>query len=248
MVLVGGGGEIVKYNKKNQGSQPQLKIRKPVVKELNKDQLINHIEMRQPASVRFFHWGFAFSLIAIILTGLILHQPLPFLALPYGKVFVMHVGFGWLASAFFIFRLVDMLMHKDNALLLSWQDIKNLPKVFAYYFYLRSNLPPYGQYNSGQKVIFTSWFLLFPFLVFISLASYWAGERLDWVIKLLEGIQVLRIIKYFGAIYFASTIILHIYLALTENLSRLQSMVTGYEQKNSEKSPAYQRPDYHTKR
>lgn len=238
----------MKYNKKRQDCQPQLKLRRPVLKELNKDHLSNHIKLRQPAPVRFFHWGFAFSLIVIIVTGLILHQPLLFLALPYNKAFVMHVSFGWLASAFFIYRLVDMLMRKDKTLLLSWQDIKNLPRVFAYYFYLRSDLPPYGRYNSGQKIIFTSWFLTFPFLVFISLASYWAGEHLDWVIKLLGGIQVLRIIKYFGAIYFASTILLHIYLGLTENLSKLQAMVTGYEQKNSEKKTAYPRSDYHTKR
>jgi len=228
---------VLNNNKKSQNSQLQLKLRKPVMKELHKENLIGRLGVGHPAPVRFFHWGFALSLTGIILSGLILHQPLPFLALPYGKVFVVHVSFGWLASAFFIFRLVDMLLRKDKTLLLSWQDIKNLPKLFAYYLFLRPSLPPYGQYDPGQKLIFGSWFLLFPFLVFISLASYWAGEHLDWVLKFLGGIQVLRMIKFTGAIYFISTILLHIYLSLTEDLSRLQSMVTGYEQKPPEKNP-----------
>lgn len=222
-------------NKKNQGYQPRLKLRKSLRKELAKEHLTAHLNVGFPAPVRFFHWGFTLSLTGILLSGLILHQPLPFLALSYGKVFVVHVTFGWLASAIFVFRIVDMFIRKDKTLLPSWQDIKDLPKLFAYYFYLRPSLPPHGQYNPGQKMIFSSWFLLFPFLVFISLASYWGGERLDWVIKLFGGIQVLRITKFIGTIYFISTIFLHTYLSFTEDLSKLQSMVTGYEQKAPKK-------------
>jgi len=206
-----------------------LKLRKPVLKELKYENLLGHLTESAPPQVRFFHWGFALSLTGIILTGFVLHKPLPFLAVPYSKVYVFHVSFGWLATAFFVFRLADMLLRGDKTLIMTWQDFKQLPKIFAYYFYLRPNLPPHGKYNSGQKLIFATWFLLFPFLVFISLSSYWMGERLDWVIKLIGGLQYLRMIKYISAIYFTATILLHIYLNLTENLSRLQSMITGYE-------------------
>ncbi|MGE4273933.1 MAG: cytochrome b/b6 domain-containing protein [Desulfitobacterium sp.] len=216
---------------KHQVCQPQPQLRKPVLKELQKGKLLDVLALGFPVPVRVFHWGFALSLTGILLTGLILHQPLPFLALPYGKVFVVHVSFGWLASAFFGFRLVDMILRKDKTLIPSWQDFKSFPSLLAYYFYLRPSLPPQGQYNPGQKIIFSSWFLLFPFLVFISLASYWADERLDWVIQFLGGLQILRMIKYTGAIYFTATILLHRYLSTTSDLSRLQSMVTGYEQK-----------------
>jgi Ni/Fe-hydrogenase 1 B-type cytochrome subunit len=147
---------------------------------------------------------------------------------------VFHVSFGWTATALFTFRLVDMLVRKDKSLLLSWQSFKDVPKVFAYYFYLRPNLPPHTHYNPGQKLVFTSWLLLFPFIFFISFASYINGSRLDWVIKLAGGLQTIRMLKFMGAIYFASTIILHIYLSLTEDLSRLQSMVTGLEHKPPE--------------
>ncbi|MGI1659419.1 MAG: cytochrome b/b6 domain-containing protein [Desulfitobacterium sp.] len=224
--------EVKPLNKeKHQVCQPQPQLRKPVLKELQKGKLLDVLVPGFPAPVRVFHWGFALSLTGILLTGLVLHQPLPFLAFPYAKVFVAHVSFGWLASAFFIFRLVDMILRKDKTLFPSWQDFKDIPSLFAYYFYLRPTLPSQGFYNPGQKVIFSSWFLLFPFLVFISLASYWAGEHLDWVIQLLGGLQILRMIKYTGAIYFTTTILLHGYLSTTSDLSRLQSMVTGCEQK-----------------
>ncbi len=206
-------------------------MRKVLEKELKIAKLIPKIKKGYPLPVRIFHWGFAISLTGIILTGLILHRPLPFLALPYSKVFIFHVTFGWLASAFFSLRLADMLIRRDKTLFPSLADLKSLPGLIAYYLFLRPHKPPSGQYNIGQKLMFISWFLLFPFLVVLSLASYFAGQHLDWVVKLIGGFQYLRLTKFLGSVYFTATILLHIYLSVTEDLSRLQSMVTGYEQK-----------------
>ncbi len=210
----------------------QLKIRKSVSKQFQRAQLTQNVVLTQPAAVRIFHWGFAFSLSGLILTGLELHTPIPFLALPFSKVFIAHSISAWLSLSFFALRLVDMLIRKDTSLLPTWKDLKNFPRLLSYYLFLRSTPPPSGKYNSGQKLIFFSWLVLFAFIAFISMASYWAGEHLDWVPRLLGGFQVLRWIKFISLIYFSSTILLHIYLSFTENLSKLQSMVSGYEQKN----------------
>jgi Ni/Fe-hydrogenase 1 B-type cytochrome subunit len=212
------------------GNSPSL--RKPLAKEFQKAQLTQKVVVTQPAAVRIFHWGFTFSLTALILTGLELHKPLSFLAFQYGKVFIAHSVFGWLAISFFTLRLVDMLIRKDTSLIPTLKDLKSFPRLLAYYLFLRSTPPPSGKYNSGQKLIFSSWILLFAFIAFISMASYWAGEHLDWVPKLLGGFQVLRWIKFISLIYFSATIPLHIYLSLTEDVSRLQSMLSGYEQKS----------------
>lgn len=211
--------------------QPQL--RRPVAKQLQKAKLTQKVVLTQPAAVRIFHWGFAFSLTGLILTGVELHKPLSFLALPFSKVFVAHSVFAWLGLSFFTLRLVDMLLRKDTSFLPTWKDIKSFPRLLAYYFFLRSTPPPAGKYNSGQKLIFSSWLVLFAFVAFISMSSYWAGERLDWVPRLLGGFQVLRWIKFISLIYFSSTILLHIYLSFTEDLSRLQAMLSGYEQKKT---------------
>jgi len=45
------------------------------------------------------------------------------------------------------------------------------------------------------------------------------------------GLQVIRWIKFTISIYLLATIPVHIYLSLTEDISRLQAMVTGYERK-----------------
>lgn len=221
----------LKHSKSLQSKcQPQL--RKPLAKQLQKAKLTGNVVLTQPAAVRIFHWGFAFTLTGLILTGLELHKPLSFIAVQFSKVFIAHSILAWLALSFFALRLVDMILRKDTSLLLTWQDLKSSPRLLAYYLFLRSTPPPGGKYNSGQKLIFSSWLLLFAFIAFISMASYWAGEHLDWVPRLLGGFQVLRWIKFISLVYFSATIPLHIYLSLTEDLSRLQAMVSGHEQKN----------------
>ena len=208
------------------------KMRKALAKELQKENLMEKIVLTQPAPVRIFHWGFALSLTMVILTGFELHKPLEFLALDFGTVFVAHVAFAWLAVGFSLFRFADALFRQDSSLIPRLRDLKMFPKLLAYYFFLRPSPPPSGKYNSGQKLIFFSWFLLFSFITIISLSSYWMDQHLDFIPRLLGGWQVIRWIKYTALIYFSATIPLHIYLSLTEDVSKLQAMLTGYERKN----------------
>lgn len=209
-----------------------VKLRKPIQKELKtanmmEDQLIEF----QPIWVRIFHWGFALSLTGVILTGLELHKPASFLAFNYGKVYIVHMAFAWLAMGFVAIRIADAMIRKDRSLIPKFQDLKQFPKLMAYYFFLRSTPPPSRKYNSGQILIYFSWFILFFISVILGLSSYWAGEHLVWVWRLVGGFQVIRWVKFSASIYFLATIPVHIYLSLTEDMSRLQAMVTGYERK-----------------
>jgi formate dehydrogenase gamma subunit len=211
--------------------QSMPSLRRPLAKQFRKARLTSHIVITQRAAIRIFHWGFAFSLAGLILTGLVLHRPPTFLALAFSKIWVAHITFAWLGMSFWTFRIVDMILYRDTSLLPTWQDIKSFPSLLAYYLFLRDTPPPSGKYNSGQKMVFFSWLVLFAFICFISMASYWAGQHMDWAPRLLGGFQVLRWIKFTALIYFASTIPLHFYLFITQDPSRLQAMVTGYEQK-----------------
>ncbi|HUX47087.1 MAG TPA: hypothetical protein VMV58_03665 [Desulfosporosinus sp.] len=80
-------------------------------------------------------------------------------------------------------------------------------------------------------MISSSWILLFLVASLLGLTSYWQGEHLIWVWRLVGGLQVIRWIKFTISIYLLATIPVHIYLSLTEDISRLQAMVTGYERK-----------------
>ena len=183
----------------------------------------------QPIWVRIFHWGFAVSLTGILLSGLELHKPADFLILNYGLVLTAHVTFCWFAMGFVALRITDALIRRDDSLIPNRHDLKLFPKLLAYYFFLRSSPPPTRKYNCGQMLFYSSWILLFLVASLLGLTSYWQGKHLIWVWHLVGGFQVIRWIKYSVTIYFLATILLHIYLSLTENISRLQAMITGYE-------------------
>ncbi|MBP1759244.1 MAG: Ni,Fe-hydrogenase cytochrome b subunit [Firmicutes bacterium] len=211
----------------------QVKLRKPLINQLKEGNVKGTIIESQPIWVRVFHWGFAISLTLIIFSGLQLHKPASFLALNFSKVLTVHVAFCWFAMGFVSIRITDALIRRDKSLIPQIKDLKQFPKLMAYYFFLRPTPPPARKYNSGQLLIYSSWFLLFLVSSLLGLASYWQGEHLIWVWRLVGGFQVIRWIKFVASIYFLATIPVHIYLSITEDISRLQAMVTGYERKPS---------------
>lgn len=213
-------------------------MRQALKKELQKSDLEKQSKLTQPVLVRIFHWGFALNIVGLLVTGFELHQPAPFLALQFGQLFIVHLTFAWLCLAFVGLRAADALWRKDASIFAGLKDIKEFPKLLAYYLFLRSTPPPAGKYNSGQKLIFTSWLILFLIGSLFGLASYYQGEHLAWVIRLTGGWQMLRWVKYAVGIYFSATIPVHIYLSLTEDFSRLQAMVTGYEKQGPEPGPS----------
>jgi len=210
-----------------------VKLRKPLVKQLKKGNVKGTIVQSQPIWVRIFHWGFAISLTVVILSGLQLHKPASFLALNFSKVLTAHLVFSWFSMGFLAIRITDALIRRDDSLIPKIQDLKHFPQLMAYYFFLRSSPPPARKYNSGQLLIYFSWFFLFVLASLLGLSSYWQGEHLIWVWRLVGGFQMIRWTKFIITIYFLATIPVHIYLSLTEDISRLQAMVTGYERKPS---------------
>ena len=208
-----------------------IKMRKPVLKQLKQASVKGTMVLSQPIWVRIFHWGFAVSLTGILLTGLELHKPANFLILNYGKVLIAHLVFCWFAMGFVAIRIADAIIRRDYSLIPSIQGFNHIPKILAYYFFLRSSPPSSKKYNSSQQLLFFSWLLLFLVASLLGLASYWQGKHLIWVWHMVGGFQILRWIKFAVIIYFLATIPLHIYLSLTEDISRLQAMVTGYERK-----------------
>ncbi|AFM39609.1 thiosulfate reductase cytochrome B subunit (membrane anchoring protein) [Desulfosporosinus acidiphilus SJ4] len=207
------------------------KLRKTFFKELQKGKVKGEIILFQPLLVRIFHWGFAVSLTGILLSGLELHKPAKFLAVSYGDMFEIHVISSWFALGFVALRCTDAILRQDQSLIPKLRDFKVFPKLVAYYLFLRPAPPLSRKYNSGQSLIYFSWLPLFLIASLLGLSSYWHGEHLIWVWRLVGGFQRLRWIKFSITIYFLATISLHIYLSITENLSHLQAMVSGYERK-----------------
>jgi len=190
-------------------------------------------EVTQPAWVRICHWGFAASMTLLLLTGFELHQPATFLALMYSKVYIAHMTAAWLACAFVALRLADSFLRRDTSLRIRLRDFRDFPRLLAYYLFLRETPPPAGKYNSGQRIMFFSWFIAFLIGTLLGFVSYFQGEHLVWVLRILHGWQGVRWVKYIVALYFTATIPVHVYLSFTENVSRLQAMVSGGERRGN---------------
>lgn len=202
------------------------------MRELNQEDLVGTIVQLQPIWVRIFHWGFALGITLILITGLELHKPASFLNLNFGKVLIVHIIFSWISLGFLALRITDALIRKDVSLIPKPRYLKPFPKLLAYYLFFCPSPPPSKKYNSGQIFVYFSWILLFLIASFLGLTSYWQGKHLIWLWRLVGGFQILRWIKFSITIYFLATIPLHIYLTMTEDLSRLQAMITGYERKS----------------
>lgn len=88
----------------------------------------------------------------------------------------------------------------------------------------------------GGKIIFLSWFVVTIIASTLGFVSYWGGKHLVWIFRLAGGLQPVHWIKYFAAVYMASTIIVHIYMVLSHDLSKLQAMITGLERIKRDKN------------
>ena len=73
--------------------------------------------------------------------------------------------------------------------------------------------------------------LVFIIGAVLGTASY-AKQEFAGFLRFVWGWQLVREIKFLAAIYFSATIILHVYLSVTEDISRLQAMITGYERRS----------------
>lgn len=108
-------------------------------------------------------------------------------------------------------------------------DLVRLPGLIAYYLFLTRTHPYYGKYNPGQKLLYTLWdVLLIPLGISgLLLENPAALANLRFVPPLLKLTEV-RAFHYYLSLFYAVTLALHIYLALTENPEVIRSMFTGY--------------------
>lgn len=189
-----------------------------------------------PAPVRIFHWIFAISLTIAILTGIVpgleayTRQPI----MPLRTVRLLHVSSGFICLGAVIFRAGYAFIsgdYKDFGINL--QDIKTLPALVKYYLFIEKNPPPLRtKLNIGQKFIYLSWLVAIIYLSLtgiLLLDSYFtAYGRFFYFLQRLILPQTNRFVRYHLTIYMIVTILVHIYLAHTEDIARSQAIITGW--------------------
>lgn len=182
-------------------------------------------------TTRVFHWLFAASITVLIISGLYIHYPVDL-----GKFFNMGTAvalqksFGIFASAlFFAWVYYQIVTQAYKDIIFKFRDIADFKGLLKYYLFIEKKPPLYGKYNSGQRIMYTSWFFVFLFMFVTGMISYSAG--FGNVLPVPVGLQKVKFYHFLGALWFMATIPVHVYLVLTEDPAKLQAMFTGWLKK-----------------
>jgi Ni/Fe-hydrogenase 1 B-type cytochrome subunit len=169
----------------------------------------------------------ALCVITLVVTGLLLDSP-PESIIPINLLRKVHTLFGFVL----IFNTLGQFYYyavtrRFTEVIFLPRDVVNLRSFLRYMLFAKDALPNYGRYNPGQKLTFTVWWLIIIAASVVSMASVFPSETI-WLQRLVGGLGNVRIFKYVITLFFVATIVLHVYLALTEDLAKLQAMITGY--------------------
>jgi len=177
--------------------------------------------------VRLLHWNQAITLTILIICGLYLHKP-GLLNIPFQTVKNIKGVFNFVLIANTVIYIYYSLISKHyHDLIFSLRDIRFIPSFMQYTLFLKENPGYYGKYNPGQKATYTLWFILILIQIITGLALFYP-DPLSYLVNLLGGLNKIRQIHYLVTWVFVATIPIHIYLAITEDPAKLQSIFTGY--------------------
>ena len=182
---------------------------------------------RHPLPVRILHWLQVIIITTLIVCGLYLHYP-RFLETPYSTIKNIKGVFNFLLIANTLVYIYYSLISKHyRELIIGFRDLQHIPSFFRYIFFLSENPGYYGKYNPGQKAMYTFWFILILIQIFTGLQLFFP-DTFGYFIKLSGGLNKIRQVHYFATWIFAATIPIHLYLSITEDPAKLQSIFTGY--------------------
>lgn len=187
--------------------------------------------LHQPLAVRIFHWLFVAAIALKIITGLFISfgftiQPL---MLDFRTVRLIHITTGMAAVYLLVFRVYYAFFTRDyKNFSFSTKDVTSFIELIKYYLFIRKKPPLFNnKYNTGQKLVYLSWLLLVIYLTITGFILLYK-EPLSPLARVLGGYQFIRLSKLIGTVYFAASVMVHIYLVLTEDPARLQSMFFGW--------------------
>lgn len=178
---------------------------------------------------RILHWVNAVSIGILTLTGFYIHWPTGFgifssmdTARKLHFIFMYVVFYGVLIRVYYARVSGD---YRD--IMFRPADLKGLPVLARYYFFLTKNLPDFGKYNPGQKVMYTGWAVLMAVQAVTGFILYWP-TAFAGLAEALGGVMAMRLVHYLVTWIFVVTVTLHVYLSLLGGLTVLKSIFTGF--------------------
>lgn len=190
----------------------------------------------QPLPVRIFHWTMFFCVTILLIAGLYINYPLAQIRLPFRLMRSIQFYFGLILFFNLLGQIYYYYVTRTYAeILFLPRDFANLRSFARYVLFITDSHPNFGRYNPGQKLLFSAWGLTVLLSGITGLVLIFPDNTI-LIQRFLGGLQNFRIIHFGIAVFFVSTIPLHLYLVFTESPAKLQAMFTGYIEGESKAS------------
>lgn len=181
-----------------------------------------HFRHEFPDITRVIHFGHAFGVVILIITGIFIRFPVwyqgryPMRAIHYILMVLVTVTYFWrVVWAFFGWKK-DYHDFAPGKL-----DLQVVPKTALYYAFIGKSYPHLQKFNPLQKMTYLLFFLMMPFQIYTGAAIVFPQPfciPFAWLFGGIAGTAAwMRLLHYCGMLFFAMFTSIHIYLALTEN-------------------------------
>lgn len=200
------------------------------------------------APVRIWHWVNAFSILVLCVTGYFIGSPLPSVGqheaydqFIFGYIRFAHFAAGMVLTVAFFGRLYWAFVGNHHARQLFWLPILNRhwwSEVFfeiRWYLFLERAPKKYVGHNPlAQLAMFFFITLGTLFMIVTGMALYAEGAGKDslfyavfgWVQDLVQNTQRLHTLHHLGMWWIVIFVIVHIYVAVREDIMSRQSIVS----------------------
>ena len=188
------------------------------------------MENRHSIAIRLFHWSNMISITLLILTGFYIHAPNSFrwLFSNMDTPRMLHFAMAYVLLFGVIGRVYYAIVAKDahNIVFRPIKDTLNFPSMFKYYLFMADSHPYYGKYNPGQKMMYTGWLFMALVQIITGFVLY-APNAFPALAGWMGGLLAVRIIHYVVNWLFVLSVVVHVYLDVSEGIPVLMSMFTG---------------------
>jgi len=204
-----------------------------------------------PLPVRVWHWINALGFVLLIVTGLQIRYAdiLGLLSFEMAVKFHNWIGFTLIANYFvwlLFYLLTDKVSvyHPELNFKKYAEDTLRQMRFYGYGIFRGEPNPhhvrPYAKFNPLQKVMYQIVMLLIVPVQFGTGVLLWDVARFSSWVEALGGVRVVSTIHVLIFIFFASFILVHVYLGSLGHTAsaHFKAMMTGYEEEFEEAPPA----------
>lgn len=227
---------------------------------------MKEIEKKHPLAIRWFHWVNFPVLLIMIWSGMLIYWAngvykiqvgdlvlLKFfpdwfyktLRIPYrlAEGMATHFVFMWIFFLNGLFYILYTLISGEwRYLLPDRHSFKEAWQVLLYELHLSKYHPPMVKYNGAQKVAYSA-IILMGFGSLITGLAIYKPVQVYWLTWLMGGYRFARALHFILTIGYVLFFVIHIIQVIRAGWNNFQSMITGFEVKNTAGKPTEEKPE-----